>query len=140
MSLMPVYFIQIGIDGPVKIGRTRNPKQRLEALQTGHYETLALIRVIDGGKEEELWFHREFQDFHIRNEWFKFHDNMMVLVPTNIIKKVKSGLPGRPGPKPNGKAMTGAERQRRHRLKKARLIIQTTTSESTTEPECKPYE
>ncbi|MDP9223823.1 MAG: hypothetical protein M3P18_08185, partial [Actinomycetota bacterium] len=43
-----VYFIQSGLDGPVKIGRSIKPKRRLPQLQTGNPDELILRHVIPG--------------------------------------------------------------------------------------------
>lgn len=47
---MPVYFVQAGEAGPVKIGWATDPRARIADLQTGHYEPLRLIRIIEGDR------------------------------------------------------------------------------------------
>lgn len=64
------YAIQAGEGGPVKIGVTRDPVQRLKTLQTGNPETLrglAAWRVLPG---EERLIHDDFASVRIRGEWF----------------------------------------------------------------------
>ena len=82
---MAVYFARAGEAGPVKIGVAANVETRLKALQLGHYETLAIIRVIDGHTPEEEWLHQYFSDAHIRGEWFRFCDDMLTVTPPAIL-------------------------------------------------------
>lgn len=65
-----VYFIQRGVDGPVKIGHSKNVRGRLSSLQTGIPERLHLLGVLDGGKAEEQRLHRYFSAHCIQGEWF----------------------------------------------------------------------
>lgn len=76
-----IYFIRAGEGGPVKIGRAVDVKARLRCLQTGHFDVLSVIRVIDGGKAEERWLHRRFSSLRIRAEWFRFHPEMLTVSP-----------------------------------------------------------
>lgn len=78
---MAVYFIQAGGNGPVKIGRTEDPENRLRYLQTAHYEELQIIRVIDGGAETEAWLHRHYSRWRVRGEWFDYQDSMETISP-----------------------------------------------------------
>ncbi len=50
---MPVYLIQAGENGPVKIGHGRFPLRRLQNLQAGCPERLRLLGTIPGGADEE---------------------------------------------------------------------------------------
>lgn len=77
---MAVYFIQDAI-GNVKIGRAKDVKQRLAALQTAHAEELKILRVLDGGPVEEWECQHAFRELRIRGEWFRFHDEMLSFVP-----------------------------------------------------------
>lgn len=73
---MPVYFIQQGEDGPVKIGYGEDPKIRLGQLQIGNPEPLRIIRVLDAGQEAEAFLHRKFKRQRLRGEWFSYHPDM----------------------------------------------------------------
>ena len=75
---MPVYFMRAGLSGPVKIGRADDVPARMYALQTGHYETLNVVRTVEGGEAEETSFHRQFKHRHIRGEWFHWDENMLL--------------------------------------------------------------
>ena len=73
---MPCYAIRAG-EGAVKLGHSTNPQRRLESLQTGHCETLTLLRVWEGGAAEEAMLHQRFADLHIRGEWHRFSPDML---------------------------------------------------------------
>lgn len=67
-----VYFVQMGEDGPVKIGRTEgDPLYRLGDLQTGSPYSLHLLGVIPVCfYYEETGLHRHFRHHAMRGEWF----------------------------------------------------------------------
>lgn len=48
-----IYFIQAGESGPIKIGVALDPCKRLAELQTGHYEGLRIIGLMDGERLDE---------------------------------------------------------------------------------------
>ncbi len=89
---MPVYFIQAGSQlGPIKIGRTFCPEDRMRILQSANHEKLFLIRVINMSKEQEhlenkleQWLHRRFRSLRIHGEWFKFHGKMLTITPPDM--------------------------------------------------------
>jgi len=81
---MTVYIVRQGAHGPVKIGWTeRQMEERLSALQTANHDALCVIRVVDGGRYLEKWFHRRFADQRLdpRREWFSFHPDMLTAMP-----------------------------------------------------------
>jgi hypothetical protein len=80
-----IYFIRAGYSGPVKIGRADDPRSRLEYLQTGHYETLEIVRSLTGDFREERWLHQEFANLRIRGEWFHFSPDMLTVVPPQAL-------------------------------------------------------
>lgn len=77
---MPVYFVRAG-EGPVKIGIAIDPEARLRELQTGHYESLSLLRVVDGDWAVEAWLHARFAAARIRGEWFRYSSEMLIVEP-----------------------------------------------------------
>ena len=81
---MSVYFAQAGTNGPVKIGYTLYPKERLRELQTAHYEEIKLLRVIDGNEATEHYLHERFSLNRIRGEWFNFSPEMLTETPPKI--------------------------------------------------------
>lgn len=67
-----VYFIQASADGPIKIGYSASPRDRLAGLQTAHPHNLYLRAKIPGGLEVERAMHRLFAKdrIHTAREWF----------------------------------------------------------------------
>ena len=72
-----VYFIQNGKDGPIKIGVTNNPRNRLCSLQTGSpWPYILLVVVSDqsglpsSARYYEQWLHKKFRRFRLNGEWF----------------------------------------------------------------------
>jgi hypothetical protein len=74
---MAVYMIRAGARGDVKIGLTNDPARRLRGLQTGHAESLCLIRVLDGGAVAEKALHGRFSVLRKTGEWFTFAPEML---------------------------------------------------------------
>lgn len=79
---MATYIIRVGADGPVKIGRSEDPAQRLTDLQTSHAQELQLLRVLETAFEAEPIFHERFAHLRIRGEWFEFDPEMLSFVPS----------------------------------------------------------
>ncbi len=77
--LMPVYIIRAGNTGMVKIGVAEKPDQRRRELQTAHWESLRIIRVIEGQRPAERWLQQRFAAQHIRGEWYRFCDEMLTV-------------------------------------------------------------
>ena len=65
---MIVYFIRQGTEGPIKIGKSRDPGSRLRQLQAASPQVLHLLASSEALSEEEI--HRRFAEGAIRNEWF----------------------------------------------------------------------
>lgn len=78
-----VYFIQRGVDGPVKIGFSKAPKVRLASLQIGIPERLRILGVLDGGKPEEQRLHRYFSAHAIGGEWFRPAPEVLAYIREN---------------------------------------------------------
>jgi hypothetical protein len=74
-SLDHLYFFRAG-DGPVKIGRAKDPVKRLKQCQTGSHDKLQMLAVLEcRGFEEKIW-HRAFCETRIRGEWFLFDEEL----------------------------------------------------------------
>lgn len=71
-AMMVIYFIQIGEDGPVKIGLTTNVLHRLSGLQTSSPFTLNILAMEKGSLWREKQLHSQFKKAHIRGEWFDY--------------------------------------------------------------------
>lgn len=65
-----VYFIQCGDDGPIKIGKSRDPKGRLAAMMPNNPFELRLLRTMKGGHSLERLLHWRFAPIRLRGEWF----------------------------------------------------------------------
>lgn len=91
---MAVYLIRAGECGPVKIGYAEDVQSRLNNMQTGNHETLTVLRIFEGGQEEESRLHARFIDLRIRGEWFSFSRVMMGdLGLTEIVQKAPEPRP-----------------------------------------------
>lgn len=78
---MATYIIRAGEHGPVKIGRADDVPSRLADLQTGHHETLHVIRILDTPFDAEPILHARFAALRLRGEWFDFSPEMLSFVP-----------------------------------------------------------
>jgi hypothetical protein len=69
-----IYFIQPEAGGPVKIGKSRDPKRRLREAQTHHPERLVIRRTVRVHKAYvdvmERNLHKHFADHRLNGEWF----------------------------------------------------------------------
>jgi len=67
-----VYFIQQGEDGPIKIGVSETPKQRLKSLQTGSPHRLHLRDAAPVPEDQRLEsaLHNELASENVGGEWF----------------------------------------------------------------------
>lgn len=69
---MPVYMIQAGENGPVKIGYSAEPDRRLMELQVAHWTTLTLVRLLEGGEADEGALHSRFNHLRLRGDWHSY--------------------------------------------------------------------
>lgn len=65
-----VYFLQVGVDGPIKIGFTADVESRVATLQTASPFPLRLLGRVPGDEERERAIHLEFAHLRLRGEWF----------------------------------------------------------------------
>lgn len=81
-----MYFIRAGDKGPIKIGSSNTPLNRLRELQTGHSEDLHLLGVILAGSSvEEKLLHKKFQYLRQRGEWFIPAEPLLEFIEMNAI-------------------------------------------------------
>jgi predicted GIY-YIG superfamily endonuclease len=70
-----VYLIQCEATGNTKIGRSKNPEERIKSLQTSNAGKLRIISKIvcnDGDAHLlEQRLHKEYKDKRLHGEWFK---------------------------------------------------------------------
>lgn len=76
-----VYFIKpIGMDGPIKIGCSGAPKNRLLSLSYWSPFPLEILATAPGGGNEECLLHRCFSDHHTHHEWFHSSPGLRCLI------------------------------------------------------------
>lgn len=68
---MPVYMLQAGAFGDIKIGVATDPLARMRQLQTSMPKKLRLVRVLEGGADDEKVLHRRFAADRLTGEWFR---------------------------------------------------------------------
>lgn len=66
-----VYFVQIGEDGPFKIGWSQDVQRRLGELQVANPSRLYLRGTLRGTRRTESEFHVRFKSAHVGGEWFQ---------------------------------------------------------------------
>lgn len=79
-SPTPIYFIQSGDVGPIKIGVSASPEMRLASMQTGNPETLHLRLTVKHALHGERAYHRLFREFRIRGEWFQPSSDLLLFI------------------------------------------------------------
>lgn len=67
---MPIYCVQAGTGGPVKIGVASDVRRRVTNLQSANHARLVLLAAFAGGREEECALHKRFATLRVRGEWF----------------------------------------------------------------------
>lgn len=82
-----VYFVRpIGQEGPVKIGFSEIPHDRLVALRSWSPVPLEMIAELPGGQELERRFHALFKADALHGEWFAYSDGL-----GRVIAEVQAG-------------------------------------------------
>lgn len=73
---MPVYFVQAGEGGPVKIGYANEEGviRRLYIIQSNNHVRLTLLRVLSG--DAEFAMHQRFAHLRLHGEWFTYSPEM----------------------------------------------------------------
>jgi hypothetical protein len=67
-----LYFIQKGVDGPIKIGVASAVGSRIKTLQVGNAEPLKLLLTVDQSDDfNERALHRKFRHLRLEGEWFR---------------------------------------------------------------------
>ncbi len=77
-----VYFIQEKDikNGPIKIGYSKNPEERLKQLQNSNFRKLKLLFKYKAGKEEESKLHKKFEEYRLYGEWFESNSEIMKFI------------------------------------------------------------
>jgi hypothetical protein len=66
-----IYAIQVGEDGPIKVGATANLQRRLSNLQCSSPTPLRLVDSLPFQKGLERRLHNHLRGHHVRGEWFR---------------------------------------------------------------------
>ena len=75
-----IYAIRIGDDGPIKIGKGRNPENRLTNLQISSPFLLRLLASCNWHDSNETIIHHHLRNSYLRGEWFEPTDEVMKIV------------------------------------------------------------
>lgn len=76
-----VYFLRpVGQTGPIKIGCSRWPRQRLDVFLSWSPVELEIAAMIDGGFDLERRLHGIFSSHRIRHEWFRPVPELVALI------------------------------------------------------------
>lgn len=115
MSDQFVYFIKpVGMDGPIKIGCSWKPVDRLQSLACWSPYPLEIAATVDGGFSLEWNIQNCFADSHSHHEWFHATPRLLAAV-----EALKAGVPVHEAIDLNDtrgdlRAAHYAERSRRH--------------------------
>jgi len=77
-----VYFIREEKGFLVKIGYTKNIKQRMHQIKVGCPSEIILLGHVDGGEKEEKSIHEIFRHLRKHGEWFEYDYSMLYLIET----------------------------------------------------------
>ncbi|MBN2003259.1 MAG: GIY-YIG nuclease family protein [Anaerolineae bacterium] len=80
-----IYFLRQGMDGPIKIGTSRQAvlKSRISMLQTATPYPLHLLGVIEGGHKVENHLHERFATSRLNGEWFAAETELLEFIETH---------------------------------------------------------
>jgi hypothetical protein len=80
-----VYFMKpVGMDGPIKIGNSNAPLNRLEGLAAWSPWPLELIGTVPGNFSDESFLHRCFADLHSHREWFRHSEQLATTIASIV--------------------------------------------------------
>jgi hypothetical protein len=116
-------------DGPVKIGKAKNPQERLTLLNVGCPEELRLLGSAGWPDEQERVIHRILRTHRVRGEWFAPTPEVM-----EVVERIRQGglpliPPAQPKPSPRIKGFAVTEPHNRWAREKynayQRFLMQT---------------
>ena len=82
-----VYFIRpVGAEGPIKIGFSQSPVNRLSTLMAWSPFPLEIITAFEGCLSVETAIHNRFGHLHSHKEWFAVNHELL-----DFIEKIKGG-------------------------------------------------
>lgn len=72
-----IYFLKpIGEKGPIKIGCSSMPQERLKAVQIWSPVFLEIVAIVDGHVTLENFLHRHFLADRLHGEWFAWSEEL----------------------------------------------------------------
>lgn len=77
------YFIESGVTGLIKIGRSVDPESRLKALQTASPDKLTLLKVIPEQVVSESELHERFSHLRRQGEWFESSEEIREFIKSH---------------------------------------------------------
>jgi hypothetical protein len=90
-----VYFIKpCRFDGPIKIGFSRTPSERLIDITTWSPWPLELMGFVPGSLTDESYLHKCFADHHSHREWFHSSRKLRDAIARILSSGVIAGVPG----------------------------------------------
>ena len=108
-----IYFIEY--DGSIKIGFSKNPWARLNALKTAMPNDPKLLGHFDGTKEKEQELHRLFEGERINREWYRPHPLLVEMTTCGLPDALPASLCGLPD-QPEAKAEAEKRREEKKLL------------------------
>lgn len=92
-SIKPdVYFIQSEIGGPIKIGVSGNPQERMDSLQMYYpFKLLVIATIKEGGYKKESELHKRFAKYRLHGEWFDPVPELLDYINKNKLKDKNYG-------------------------------------------------
>lgn len=75
-----VYFVQVGNEGPYKIGWSADVSRRMGELQVANPSHLHLRGTVPGTRETEAEFHQRFRAAHVSGEWFQNTEELRAFI------------------------------------------------------------
>lgn len=64
-------YVIASASGRVKIGIAYDPEERLKQLQTGSFQRLRILGLLQGGSQLESYLHEKFKYQRLVGEWFE---------------------------------------------------------------------
>lgn len=99
---MPIYFIQQGNDGPIKIGLSTDIQRRWFELQQVSDLPLSVLGIVDGHRHTEHLLHGRFSQDKVYGEWFAPSPELIEYIQENVrtfeIDRNYKFIPTRPNP------------------------------------------
>lgn len=84
MQLRTIYFLQLGNNGPVKIGITKYLEPRIQSMQSCIPIPLQLVLTLRGNRLLEKKLHDRFAKHKIQGEWYELGNELRDFINEQI--------------------------------------------------------